>query len=131
MAILRLWSGVKYNNQLVMYDYTFWLSEVLIFSCLEVDFAIVCASIPIFWPGVVAVWDQIYVTQEVIVTVEAREGDDKGDMEMARISSIKSRESTEGLVGDGMEDLSALKVVQIQALKETERMSWGGTALKN
>lgn len=52
MAILRLWSGLEYNNRgILMYDYTFWLPkvrtsvseacmradhlQVLIFSCLE------------------------------------------------------------------------------------------------
>jgi hypothetical protein len=51
MAVLRLWSGLEYNNRgVLMYDYTFWLpkvgiivsevsiiayhAQVLIFSCL-------------------------------------------------------------------------------------------------
>ncbi|KAK7192982.1 hypothetical protein DPSP01_005191 [Paraphaeosphaeria sporulosa] len=139
MAVLRLWSGLKYNNRgIIMYDYTFWLPEVLVFSCLEIDFAIICASMPIFWPSVVAAWNQIYVTKEVIVTVEHRDDDNKGDLEMARTSSRRSNESTEGLVTENstegrsffIEDLPTLRIVQIQPLEETVRMSWGGTALK-
>ena len=56
MAALRLLSGLKHNNRgVLVYDYTFWLPEVLIFSCLEIDFAIEYASIPIFWPTFKAV----------------------------------------------------------------------------
>ncbi|KAF2444201.1 hypothetical protein P171DRAFT_361615, partial [Karstenula rhodostoma CBS 690.94] len=139
MATLRLWSGLKYNNRgILVYDYTFWLPEVLIFSCLEIDFAIIYASMPIFWPSVVATWNQIYVTTEVIVTVEHRDDDDKDDLEMARIISRKSNESVEGLVTENsmegrssfVEDLSALRIVQIQPLEKTVRKSWGGTALR-
>lgn len=137
MAVLRLWSGLKYNNSLVMYDYTLWLPEVLIFSLLEVDFAIICASMPIFWPSVMAAWNQIYVTNEVTVTVEHRDDANKSDLEMARTSSRKSHESTEGLVTGNsvearsffIEDLPALRIVQIQPLEDIARMSWGGTAL--
>lgn len=29
MAVLRLWSGLEYNNRgILMYDYTFWLPKV-------------------------------------------------------------------------------------------------------
>ena len=30
MAVLRLWSGLEYNNRgILMYDYTFWLPKVV------------------------------------------------------------------------------------------------------
>jgi hypothetical protein len=72
MAVLRLASGLKYNNTSDMLDFTWWFPEVLIFSCLECDFAIICASMPIFWPSVVAAWTEIFVTDEVIVTHDRR-----------------------------------------------------------
>lgn len=104
MAVLRLWSGLKYNHRGVLkYDWTFWLPEVLIFSCLEVDFAIMCASMPIFWPTVKAAWNQIYITQEVIVTHEScnkDDGIDKYDMdiELDGKTSLRSHCSTDGLM---------------------------------
>lgn len=138
MAALRLWSGLRYNHHgVLMYDYTFWLPEVQIFSCLEVDFAIICASMPIFWPTVMAAWNQIHVTQEVIVTVENRHDADTRDVEMAETGSLKSHASTEGLMAGGgkqgrsfyIEDLPVPRIVKIQPIEDTVRMSWGGTAL--
>ncbi|KAJ4992823.1 hypothetical protein SVAN01_01527 [Stagonosporopsis vannaccii] len=104
MAILRLWSGLRYSNRAVlMYDYTYWFPGVMIFSCLEVDFAIMCASIPIFWPTVKAAWSQITVTKEVIVTSEWRYKDTPAEcleMQIEETASVKSDGSTNGLVAD-------------------------------
>ncbi|KAF3007729.1 hypothetical protein E8E13_009793 [Curvularia kusanoi] len=103
MSALRLWSGMRYNNRgYAMYDFTFWWPEVALFGCLEVDFAIICASIPIFWPTMMAAWTQITVTHEVIVTSESHPYTDHEakDMELNRIvpESLKRQDSTEGLV---------------------------------
>jgi hypothetical protein len=100
MAMLRLWSGLKYNNQMTMFDFTWWLPEVLIFSCLEVDFAIMCASMPIFWPSVMAAWTEIFVTQEVTVVHDRRSryiDVDELDLQLDRIDSKKSQDSAIGL----------------------------------
>jgi len=100
MAILRLWSGLKYNSTTTMYDFTWWWPEVLIFSCLEVNFAIMCASMPIFWPTVMAAWTQISVTHEVTVTHDRNSRyveHGTYPMELQRTVSTKSHESTEGL----------------------------------
>lgn len=100
MAALRLWSGLKYNNTITMYDFTWWWPEVLIFSCLEVDFAIMCASMPIFWPTVMAAWTEIFVTSEVVVTndrlsqyIDPQTNGMKSDQSL----SLKSHTSTESL----------------------------------
>ena len=101
MAILRLWSGLKYNSTAAMYDFTWWWPEVLIFSCLEVDFAIMCASMPIFWPSVMAAWTEIFVTREVTVTHDRRSRyvDNGADhLELDRTTSTRSYDSTEGLM---------------------------------
>jgi hypothetical protein len=79
MSILRLWTAVKHNPKDVKnVDFTWWYPLALIFSCLEVDFAIICASMPIFWPVFVASLPQIFVTKEVIVTHHQRLDDGIG-----------------------------------------------------
>src|SRR5690242_1408887 len=104
MAILRLWSGLRYSNRgVLMYDYTYWFPRVMMFSCLEVDFAIMCASIPIFWPTVKAVWNQITVTKEVIVTSESRYQNPQGEyleMHTDDAASLDSQGSTSGLIAE-------------------------------
>ncbi|KAF3003687.1 hypothetical protein E8E13_008735 [Curvularia kusanoi] len=94
MAVLRLWSTFKHNGEITKsFDFTWWYPEVLIISCLEIDFAIICASMPIFWPTVVANWNSIFVTKEVHVTHTDR----VQDFEMGRPTSLKSTVSQEGL----------------------------------
>jgi hypothetical protein len=100
MAVLRLWSGIKNNTPSSVYNFTRWWPEVLIFSNLEIDFAIMCASMPIFWPSVLATWSHIFVTQEVTVTRDRRSHytDERSDyLELQRTGSMKSHISTEGL----------------------------------
>lgn len=97
MAILRLWSGLKYNNTITQFDFTFWLPEVLIFSCLEIDFAIISASMPIFWPSVMAAWTEIFVTQEVSVIHDRRSryiDVNELDLQLNRSDSHKSHDSS-------------------------------------
>lgn len=94
MAILRLWSTFKHSTDAIKsFDFTWWYPEVLIISCLEVDFAIICASMPIFWPTVVTNWNAIFVTKEVHVVHQDR----VQDFEMGRPTSLKSTASQEGL----------------------------------
>lgn len=94
MAVLRLWSTFKHSGEpLQGWDFTWWYPETLIFSCLEVDFAIICASMPIFWPTVVANFNAIFVTKEVHITHQDR----VQDFEMGRATSLKSTSSQEGL----------------------------------
>ncbi|CAN9083987.1 hypothetical protein CC77DRAFT_570393 [Alternaria alternata] len=99
MAILRLWSTFKHSQSKTQsFDFTWWYPEVLIISCLEVDFAIMCASMPIFWPTVIANWSHIFVTNEVRVTHHQRLADDSRDnFELVRNTSLKSVGSVEGL----------------------------------
>lgn len=94
MSIIRLWSAVdrKIGDPWSM-DYTYWYPTTLIIASIEIDFAIICASIPIFWPVIVAALPQIFVTQEVHVTHHDR----IDDFEMARPNSLKSYNSQEGL----------------------------------
>ncbi|KAL1641285.1 hypothetical protein SLS58_006187 [Diplodia intermedia] len=52
-----------------------WLAPTsIVLSCLEVDIAVLCASIPIFWPLISALtFGKIFVVDEVIVRTEERE----------------------------------------------------------
>lgn len=99
MSILRLWSTFKHSQSVAnSFDFTWWYPEVLIISCLEVDFAIMSASMPIFWPTVIATWSQIFVTKEVRVTHHQRLDDHSAEnFEMNRPNSLKSTASTESL----------------------------------
>ncbi|KAH6644304.1 hypothetical protein C7974DRAFT_383291 [Boeremia exigua] len=136
MAILRLWSGLRYNNRgVLMYDYTYWFPGVMIFSCLEVDFAIICASIPIFWPTIMAAWSQITVTKEVVVTSEPCHDETRADVlesHSGRSASLRSHDSTEELVaGKSMEGRSfygnprvETRGLPLPKLPHITRLSW-------
>jgi hypothetical protein len=43
---------------------------MIVLSCLEIDFAIICASMPIFWPIIERSLAAIFVSYEVDVTEE-------------------------------------------------------------
>jgi hypothetical protein len=93
MSILRLWTTFKRGTSTIKaLDFTWWYPEVLIISCLEIDFAIMCASMPIFWPAVVANFNAIFITNEVHITHQ-----DRNEFEMGRPTSLKSTVSQEGL----------------------------------
>ncbi|EOA87612.1 hypothetical protein ACJQWK_08728 [Exserohilum turcicum] len=96
MAILRLWSTFKHNaSSAQSFDFVWWYPEVLIISSLEVSFAIMCASMPIFWPTVMISWGHIFVTNEVRVTSHERLGSVSQEAyELKRTESVKSNEST-------------------------------------
>ncbi|KNG51584.1 hypothetical protein TW65_91070 [Stemphylium lycopersici] len=109
MAVLRLWSTFKHSQSAVQsFDFTWWYPEVLIISCLEIDFAIMCASMPIFWPTVIANWSHIFVTNEVRVTSHERLASDSRDnFELSRRNSERSATgSTKGLTRVGSEGQS-------------------------
>lgn len=104
--------------------------------------AIICASIPIFWPAMKAAWNQITVTKEVIVISELRYEDrTPDDLELGpeRTVSMNSNSSTEGLVaGENMDGKSFYvdaqpsqsKQLRIPPVNQALRKSWGGTPLK-
>ncbi|KAI0599508.1 hypothetical protein F4775DRAFT_113139 [Biscogniauxia sp. FL1348] len=57
-----------------------WYGPIsLILAVLEIDAAAVCASVPIFWPVLTVKWGNIFVTQEINITHEARYVDDDED----------------------------------------------------
>ncbi|PSN68649.1 hypothetical protein BS50DRAFT_619467 [Corynespora cassiicola Philippines] len=54
-------------------DFTWWPPISIILSCLEIDLAIICASMPIFWPVIEKSFDKIFVTHEVHIVEEHRD----------------------------------------------------------
>ncbi|KAF1934771.1 hypothetical protein EJ02DRAFT_439661 [Clathrospora elynae] len=51
-------------------DFTWWSPTIIVLSCLEVDLAIICASMPIFWPIIERSFVAIFVSYEVKVVEE-------------------------------------------------------------
>jgi hypothetical protein len=49
-------------------DWTFWCPTMILLSCLEVDLAVIAASMPVFWPMLEASFNGIFVTKEVHIT---------------------------------------------------------------
>lgn len=98
MSILRLWTALRHpTGDADSLDFTWWYPLTLILSALEIDFAIICASIPIFWPVIVSALPQIFVTQEVRVTHQYRSSETNTIYEMRRPNSLKSNTSQEEL----------------------------------
>jgi hypothetical protein len=59
-------------------DFT-WFSPIsIILSCIEVDLAITCASMPIFWPILEKSLSHIFVTSEVRISTEHRHIEEAG-----------------------------------------------------
>jgi hypothetical protein len=52
------------------YDFTWHTPLMMILSCLEIHLAIMCASMPIFWPIIEKSFAAIFVQYEVNVTEE-------------------------------------------------------------
>ena len=85
----------------------------------EIDFAIMTASMPIFWPSVVASWGQIFVTNEVRVTHHQRLNDNSRDhFEMGRSNSLKSSTSTQGFIRPGSGDQKTYYLDSFDAAKK-------------
>ncbi|EUC42293.1 hypothetical protein COCMIDRAFT_39623 [Bipolaris oryzae ATCC 44560] len=99
MSILRLWATFRHNKDSIQsFDFVWWYPEAIIISFLEVSFAIMCASMPIFWPTVIANWGHIFITNEVRVTSHERlDSVTQDHIELTRAASLKSVDSTKGL----------------------------------
>ena len=65
-------------------DPTFFAPISIVIAALEIDFASMCASVPVFWPVLEKQFGKIFITQEVVVTREARwpamYGDDRSEL---------------------------------------------------
>ncbi|KAJ4357757.1 uncharacterized protein N0V89_002333 [Didymosphaeria variabile] len=72
-SVWRLYSIVDNRAATSPYiDFTWWTPISIILSCLEIDLAIMCASMPIFWPVIEESFAAIFVTREVQITEQRR-----------------------------------------------------------
>ncbi|KAJ8112505.1 hypothetical protein OPT61_g5133 [Boeremia exigua] len=72
LSVWRLQTIVEHDAGLTPYpDFTWWAPISIIISCLEIDLAITCASIPIFWPLIQKSLSAIFVSHQIKV-VETR-----------------------------------------------------------
>ena len=98
ISVGRLYSIVEHSAGLSPYpDFTWWTPISIILSCLEIDLAIVCASMPIFWPVIQKSLSAIFVSHEIQV-VETRI-DDHGlayELEHTKTRGHQSLRSSSG-----------------------------------
>lgn len=72
-SVWRFYSIVENRAATYPYfDFTWWTPISIILSSLEINLAIMTASMPIFWPIVEQSFTAIFVTQEVHVTEQRR-----------------------------------------------------------
>ncbi|KAL1612343.1 hypothetical protein SLS60_000569 [Paraconiothyrium brasiliense] len=72
-SVWRLYSIVDNRAATSPYiDFTWWTPISIILSALEIDLAIMCASMPIFWPVIEESFAAIFVTREVQITEQRR-----------------------------------------------------------
>jgi hypothetical protein len=78
-------------------DFTWWTPISIVLACLEIDIAIMCASMPVFWPVLEAKISQIFVTREIRISSENRRMEEPGlEYELQHGRSIKRNRSTSG-----------------------------------
>ncbi|KAH9876232.1 hypothetical protein J1614_004111 [Plenodomus biglobosus] len=119
-------------------DFTWWSPSMIILSCLEIDLAIICASMPIFWPIIEKSLSAIFVSFEVDM-VEERVGDDYGlaheleHMNTADGSLKSSGTSTHQLTEDGNNDGNVVReyTVGLDPLSEQARTQGLTTQVKS
>lgn len=80
---------------------TYYAPLPIMLACIEVDLAIIAASIPIFWPVIEAGIDNIFVTREVTVTTTHRRlaDDDLPAQELEMTDTRSFADSETGLHG--------------------------------
>ncbi|KAF2864670.1 hypothetical protein BDV95DRAFT_445603, partial [Massariosphaeria phaeospora] len=95
---LRLWILASHTDtELRSADVTWWHPVVMLVSSLELNLALITASIPVFHVYLAKYLAQIFVTKEIIVQRHERMSDQGADYEMDRPGSWKSNTSEERL----------------------------------
>ncbi|KAF2677194.1 hypothetical protein K458DRAFT_481444 [Lentithecium fluviatile CBS 122367] len=77
-------------------DFTWWAPLSILLSCLEIDLAITCASMPVFWPHFEKSVSAIFVTHEVHVTEHRRLDDTDHELELVHSNSCSLRRKASG-----------------------------------
>lgn len=78
---------------------------MILLSCLEIDLAIMCASMPIFWPIIEKSFTAIFVQYEVNVT-EERVNDEYGLAYELEHSKSRREGSLRSMSGTSVEELT-------------------------
>lgn len=78
---------------------------MIVLSCLEIDFALICASMPVFWPIIENGFTAIFVQYEVKVTEEPA-GDDYGLAYELEHTKSAGQTSLRSISGTSMEGLT-------------------------
>ncbi|KAF2013973.1 hypothetical protein BU24DRAFT_395100 [Aaosphaeria arxii CBS 175.79] len=98
-SVWRLYTVIESRAATHPYlDFTWWPAISIILSCLEVALAVMCASIPIFWPVIEDRISQIFVTHEIRVSEHRRldesENENAYELEQTdKAASVKSEPS--------------------------------------
>lgn len=113
ISIWRLHSIVTHKAATVPYiDFTWWAPPAVILSCLEIDLAIMVASMPVFWPVVESSFAAIFVTHEVQITEHRRLDDDEELYEMENGKGVRREGSLKSESGNSREGLTRLASVE-------------------
>lgn len=88
-------------------DFTWWAPMSILLSCLEINLAIICASMPVFWPVIEKSVTAIFVTHEVQITEHRRldDIDDADNYELVLSGSIGRTGSTKSDSGNSCRTL--------------------------
>jgi hypothetical protein len=107
ISVWRLYSICKHEAATAPYiDFTWWTPSMIVLSCLEIDLAIICASMPIFWPVIERSLASIFVSYEVKVTEEHVQVEDYGLAYELEHTKSQGQESTRSGSGTSMEGLT-------------------------
>jgi hypothetical protein len=79
---------------------------MILLSCLEIDLAIICASMPVFWPVFERGLASIFVSYEIKVSEEHVRNEDYGLAYELEHTKSKGQESTRSGSGTSMEGLT-------------------------
>jgi hypothetical protein len=112
-----------------VYDPTWYAATTVALGNIEVHLAVVCASLPVFWPNLERVWNKIFVMQEVSVKVEYGHMSKRvGDVELQSISSNKNQPDDPSKMPDGWEPFVGDETTGLgeneTVVESTSKRSW-------
>ncbi|KAI6785284.1 uncharacterized protein J7T54_006926 [Emericellopsis cladophorae] len=94
LAALRLAETVRHKAMSYpTFDHSWYAPALCMLGMLEVNFACIGASIPVFWPVFKNRLEAIFVTREINVSVAAR---NSSDMQLQRLESLHSQDGSDG-----------------------------------
>ncbi|PVI00608.1 hypothetical protein DM02DRAFT_562695 [Periconia macrospinosa] len=107
ISVWRLYTIIETQAATKPYlDFTWWAPKPLILSCLEIDLAIMVASMPVFWPVVESSFTAIFVTHEVQITEHRRLEDEDDVYELKEGKDGKRKNSLKSNSGNSQEELT-------------------------